>query len=113
LSGFSAGQGSQSSAEDVCTALEDYVAKIDALKEQDIAAAGTQVQAAVEELDEVLNQFDRDKGVARIRRLARTYGLGTVTQMQLSKTMAGKVDLSKIEHGLRTQRDALLQMCGK
>ncbi len=110
LSAFS---GSPTLPSDVCTALEDYVAKIDALKEQDIAVAGTQVQAAVQELEEVLNQFDRDKGVARIRRLARTYGLGTVTQMQLSKTMAGKVDLSKIEHGLRTQRDALLQMCGK
>jgi hypothetical protein len=98
---------------DVCTALEDYVAKIDALKEQDIAGAGTQVQAAIEELEEVLSQFDRDKGVAQIRKVATAYGMGTVTQMQLNKTMAGKMDLSKIEHALGTQRDALLQMCGK
>jgi hypothetical protein len=113
VSGLSTGQSSQNSAEDVCSALEEYVSKIDELREQDGAGTAAQVQSAMRELDEALNQFENDRRVARIRKAAHAFGLGMIARIQVKKVMKGSADWEKIGQALDTQRDVLLRMCVK
>ena len=49
---------SQALSTEVCAALEDYIAKIDAIKEQDPVSAPAQAQQAMTELEEVLSRFE-------------------------------------------------------
>ena len=81
--------------------------------EEDEAAAKTQVQSAIQELDDVLKQFEHDRVISQVRKQAVVLGLSVMTQAKLKKTMGGKMDLSKIEQAFDAQREALLRMCGK
>ncbi len=113
LSGISKGQTSESSAEDLCTALEEYVAKIDELKEQDDAGTASQVQSAMRELDEALSQFQNDRRLSRVRKQAHALGLTIIARIQVKKAIPGSADWDKVERNFEHMREDLLRTCGK
>jgi len=104
---------SKTSSNDVCTAVEEYVAKMDAIKEEDAVAGPAQMQQAMIDLEEVLDRFKGNRNVVQIRQLAQAFGAGTLALTQLSKNLDGKMDMSKLDHALQAQRQALLRKCGK
>ena len=104
---------SQTLSNDICTAVEDYIAKIDTIKEQDPVSAPAQAQQAMTELEEVLSRFEGDRNVSQVRQLAQTFGGSMIGQMSLRRTLGEKADLSKLDHMLELQRKGLLRRCGK
>ena len=103
---------SQALSTDVCAALEDYIAKIDAIKEQDPVSAPAQAQQAMTDLEEVLSRFEGDRNIGEVRQVAQSYGGGVIAQISLRRTL-GDANLSKLDSALELQRTALLRKCGK
>ena len=110
LSQFSQGQKLPG---EVCSAVEDYIAKMDDIKEQDPVSAQAQARQAMTDLEEVLNRFKGDSNVGRLGQLAQSFGGGTIAQVGLRKALGGNANLAKLDHALELQRKALLRMCGK
>lgn len=104
---------SQTLSNDICTAVEDYIAKIDTIKEQDPVSAPAQARQAMTDLEEVLSRFEGAGNVGQIRQAAQSYGGGVIAQISLKRTLGEKAALSKLDHMLGLQRKALSRMCGK
>lgn len=104
---------SQTLTNDVCAALEDYIAKVEAAKGQDPSVAQPRVQLALAELEGVLYGFKGKGNVGRVRQFARSFGGSMIAQMHLQRASGAAADLSKLDDALQTERDALLGMCGK
>jgi len=104
---------SQTLPNDVCAALEDYIAKVEAAKGQDPSVAQPRVQLALAELEGVLYGFKGKGNVGRVKQFARSLGGSMIAQMHLQKKLGAAADLSKLDDALQAERDALLGMCGK
>jgi hypothetical protein len=110
LSSFSR---SQTTSDNICNALEEYISKVEAVKDLDAGAMRAQVQEAMAELEEVLKNSRGDRNIGRVRQFARALSVRTIAPTQVEKAMGFQIDLSKLDEELQKERDSLMQMCGK
>jgi hypothetical protein len=105
---------SQTPQTDVCSALEDYIVKMDALKDEDPKEIPAQARQALTELEKVLKQSRGGGNVGRVRQFGRALFARTVAPTQVEEKILGfQAGLSQLDDALRKEREALLQICGK
>jgi hypothetical protein len=95
----------------VCAALDEYIARVDAAASLDAESGQATVRDAINEFDKVLNQFQNEKHIPEVKQRAKAYGFGVLAQSQLSQKLGGKADMLK--SAWDNMRNDLRRMCGK
>lgn len=75
---------------EVCRAIEEYMTEVDFAKDmEDAEAAQQQLQQALQDLNDTLNEHRRHPDMGEIRKLAMVYGLATLAESQLGSAIPG------------------------
>jgi hypothetical protein len=93
----------------VCTAVEEYIASVDAAKDLDAETAQAKVNQALQDLDLALTPYQNISQIPEIKHKARAYGFGLLTKGRLKGALG--VNLEALKPAWDRMKDDLREMC--
>ncbi|MBI5251816.1 MAG: YIP1 family protein [Desulfomonile tiedjei] len=92
--------------EEVCTAVKEFVHRVDACASMESSEAEAQLQQAAKELEQALRPYQHNKDVQQLGGKAYAYQVGIFFQNQMG--VGSRLETSQMRGGLQQQRDELL-----